>query len=89
MNRTRCLIALILLLLFDRMAFAEANLTVELSGVSGEQRDNVLLMLSIEQQKSHPDINIGRIRRLHAKAPETPLNSTVRSTRALRCPSAR
>ncbi len=52
------------------VALAQPNLTVLVEGVSGKERENVLLMLSIEQQKVHPDLSDGRIRRLHAKAVE-------------------
>lgn len=48
--------------------FAQPSVTVEVSGVSGAERDNVMLLLSIEQQKAHPDLSAGRIQRLHAKA---------------------
>lgn len=49
-------------------AYASPDVTVVVSGVSGEERQNVLLILSIEQQKAHPDLGEGRIRRLHTLA---------------------
>jgi translocation and assembly module TamA len=70
MNRTLPPVALLLLILASGTLSAQPNLTVEVSGVSGAERDNVLLMLSIEQQKTHPDLSDGRIRRLHARSPE-------------------
>lgn len=70
MNRTLHLVALLLLGLASGTLSAQPNLTVEVSGISGEEHDNVLLILSIEQQKGHPDLSDGRIRRLHARAPE-------------------
>jgi len=41
---------------------------VEIVGLSAELETNVRLFLSIEQQKGHPLLSIGRIRRLHVKA---------------------
>lgn len=63
--------ALFVLLWFSHIeAFAQPNVTVELSGISGEELENVQLLLSIEQQKAHPDLSDGRIQRLHARAIE-------------------
>ena len=68
MNRTLRWSLFLLLWLAHSAAFARPDVTVEVSGVSGEERDNVMLLLSIEQQKAHPDLSDGRIRRLHTKA---------------------
>lgn len=68
MRRTVRWISVVLLWLVPTGAFAQPNVTVEVSGVSGEERDNVMLLLSIEKQKSHPDLSDGRIQRLHTKA---------------------
>ncbi len=64
------LLCLFILLWFAPTAFSQPDITVEVSGVSGEERENVLLLLSIEQQKAHPDLTDGRIQRLHTKAVE-------------------
>jgi len=45
-----------------------APVLVEIEGVDKQLETNVLLFLSIEQQKSHPLMSDGRIRRLHQKA---------------------
>jgi len=41
---------------------------IEIEGVDKQLETNILLFLSIEQQKSHPLMSDGRIRRLHQKA---------------------
>lgn len=41
---------------------------VAVEGVRGEMLRNVLAYLSLEQQKSHPNLTDGRIQRLHKKA---------------------
>jgi len=70
MNRTLAWIVIVLLGLMPSAAPAALNITVDVSGVSGEELDNVMLLLSIEQQKSYPELGEGRLRRLHAKAPQ-------------------
>lgn len=57
-----------ILMLVTASSYAATNVTVEVSGVSGKELENVLLMLSIEQQKNHPVLSEGRIRRLHTLA---------------------
>ncbi len=47
---------------------AQPTVIVEIEGVDKQLETNVLLFLSIEQQKSHPLMSDGRIRRLHQKA---------------------
>jgi len=47
---------------------AEAGVQVTVEGVSGPMLKNVLAYLSIEQQKNHPDLSEGLIRKLHERA---------------------
>ena len=51
-------------------AVAQVTVNVDVKGISGALLDNVKLFLSIEQQKDHPLLSEGRIRRLHSKAPQ-------------------
>ncbi len=51
MNYIRFCMCLLLLCFHHTVGLAQPALTIEVSGVSGEQLDNVKLMLSIEQQK--------------------------------------
>jgi translocation and assembly module TamA len=43
---------------------------IEIEGLNSQLETNVRLFLSIEQQKGHPLLSVGRIRRLHIKATE-------------------
>ena len=45
------------------------TLNVELRGISGAEKDNVLAYLKIETEKNRTDLTPLRIRRLHAQAP--------------------
>lgn len=63
-------IVIVLVLVAPMAANAQSSVTVEVSGVSGEELDNVLLLLSIEQNKSRPDLSDAWIQRLHSKAPQ-------------------
>jgi len=63
-------IVFVLLVLASVGASAESSVTVEVSGVSGEELDNVMLLLSIEQNKSNQELSDAWIKRLHRKAPE-------------------
>lgn len=63
----RILIALALCF-FSSTPCAQTAVNVEISGIDKMLEDNVRLYLSIEQQKNHPLINDGRLRRLHKKA---------------------
>ena len=47
---------------------AQTVVNVEISGIDEILEENVRLYLSIEQQKNHPLISDGRLRRLHKKA---------------------
>jgi translocation and assembly module TamA len=54
--------------LFSASLCAQTAVNVEISGLDKTLEDNVRLYLSIEQQKNHPLISDGRLRRLHKKA---------------------
>jgi len=63
------LIALMIVtLLTTRPVVAQTVVTVQVVGVNKQLETNILLFLSIEQQKAHPLMSDGRIRRLHRKA---------------------
>ena len=62
------LAALLLLALLPLQLRAQPVVEVEISGVDDRLESNILLFLSIEQQKTHPLMSDGRIRRLHEKA---------------------
>lgn len=49
---------------------AQADVIVEVEGVSGEQRDNVLAFLGIQQYRNRPDLGEAMVRRLHERAPK-------------------
>ena len=61
-------ILLTIIICASQFVFAGTSITVEVNGIEGDLKDNVLATLSIEQQKDHPDLNEGRISRLHIKA---------------------
>jgi translocation and assembly module TamA len=46
------------------------SLTVEIAGITGPEKDNVLAYLKIEKEKNRTDLTPTRIRRLHARAPQ-------------------
>jgi translocation and assembly module TamA len=66
----RALIALLplLLLAWSASVCAASAIEVAIAGVDGAPRDNVLLFLSIQQQKNLPELSESRIRLLHALA---------------------
>lgn len=64
------LIAALVLSLSLPTATAAPSLDVEISGVEKPLLENIKLLLTIEQQKTHPQLSEGRIRRLHEKAAE-------------------
>jgi len=64
----RSLVVILLPLCFSTLAFGAIQLDVIVDGVEGEIKNNILSYLSIEQQKSHPNLTEGRIYRLHQKA---------------------
>jgi len=70
MSLTLRWIVFVLLLVASVEVSARSGVTVEVSGLSGEERENVMLLLSIEQDKSHQELSDAWIRRLHRKAPQ-------------------
>ena len=68
----KCLIRFILAALgaclFTAPAGAQTPVSVEITGIDKLLETNVRLFLSIEQQKDHPLITEGRLKRLHKKA---------------------
>lgn len=69
MSRLLPTIGLALLLwLWSAATYAQPPLEVKVEGITGPALENVKILLSIEQQRSHPDLTEGRIRRLHRKA---------------------
>ena len=66
----RARIALLpLLLLWSAAVYAASAIEVDIEGLDDAMRDNVLLFLSIQQQKNLPDLSENRVRLLHALAP--------------------
>jgi translocation and assembly module TamA len=61
-------VLLFAVVLLPGQAWAQPVVDVEVKGVNDQLRTNILLFLSIEQQKNHPLLSDGRIRRLHEKA---------------------
>ena len=62
---------LVLLLLgafFSTQSWAQPLVKVDIQGIGTELETNVRLFLSIEQQREHPLMSDGRIRRLHQNA---------------------
>ncbi len=55
---------------FSPIASAQVPVSVEITGINQTLETNVRLLLSIEQQKDHPLITVGRLQRLHQKAIE-------------------
>ncbi len=54
---------------FSPMLVAQMNIAIDITGVEGTLENNIRLFLSLEQQKKHPLMSEGRLRRLHKKAP--------------------
>jgi len=46
------------------------NLGIELTGLEGDMRKNALAHLQIYQEREQPQLRVGRLRRLHQRAPE-------------------
>jgi translocation and assembly module TamA len=64
-------LALALLIgLVSPMLFAQMTIDIDVSGVDKILENNIRLFLSLEQQKKHPLMSEGRLRRLHKKAPK-------------------
>ena len=51
-------------------AWADARVKIEVEGIDGDLRRNVIASLSLEDARDDKDLNEERIRRLHAKAEE-------------------
>ncbi len=56
--------------LFSPMLLAQMDIDIGVSGVDKILENNIRLFLSLEQQKKHPLMSEGRLRRLHKKAPK-------------------
>ena len=65
----RVLVALLPLLLWSSAAYPASRIEVHVEGVNEAMRDNVLLFLSIQQQRNLPDLSESRVRLLHTLAP--------------------
>lgn len=59
---------LLVSLIIPLISLAAPLVEVVVTGIEGAESDNVLQHLTINQQKDHPDLTEGRIRRLHVKA---------------------
>lgn len=59
----------LLLCLLSPVSSAQLTIDIDITGVEKTLEDNVRLFLSLEQQKEHPLMSEGRLRRLHKKAP--------------------
>ena len=70
MYKTQRMLLALLAMFFSTALFAQAIIDIEISGVEKPLKDNILLFLSIEQQKDQQLMNEGRLRRLHDKAPQ-------------------
>ena len=68
--QTAAWLLLLLACFYSDVLFAQVNVGIEVRGVSAELETNVRLFLSIEQQKNHPLLSEGRLRRLHKSAPK-------------------
>ena len=60
---------MLLVFFYSNLLQAQVNVSVQINGVSAEVESNIRLFLSLEQQKDHPLLNEGRLRRLHKSAP--------------------
>ena len=70
MHKTQRLLLALAAFVFATTLHAQANVTVEISGIDKTLEGNVRLFLSIEQQKDYASISEGRLRRLNKKAPQ-------------------
>jgi translocation and assembly module TamA len=62
--------ALCALLICGQSRAQQPVVKIEIEGLNSQLETNVRLFLSLEQQKEHPLLSIGRIQRLHIKATE-------------------
>ena len=70
MYKTQRMLLALLAIFFSTTMFAQTTIDIEISGVDKPLKDNILLFLSVEQQKNEPLMSEGRLRRLHQKAPQ-------------------
>jgi len=70
MYKTQRSLLALLAIFFSTTLFAQTIIDIEISGVDKPLKDNILLFLSVEQQKGQQQMNEGRLRRLHNKAPQ-------------------
>lgn len=63
-------ILLILCLLSLAEPAMAISVTVEVDGIKGPEKENVLAYLKIEKEKTRTDLTPSRVRRLHARAPQ-------------------
>ena len=67
MCNTRRLLLGLWLCFCSSALYAQVTVEVIISGVEAKLEENIRLFLSIEQQKEHPLMSEGRLRRLHKK----------------------
>ena len=65
----RCVVGALLFLCLLMPVGAALDVEVQITGVEDEQLANVRSFLSIEQQRTDPSLDEGRLRRYHQKAP--------------------
>lgn len=70
MYKTPLWLLTLLTCLYSVTLFAQTSVDVQISGINQTLETNVRLFLSIEQQKNHPLLSEGRLRRLHKIAPQ-------------------
>ena len=70
MHKIRLILLALLTSFFTTALFAQTSVNIEINGIDKLLENNVRLYLSIEQQKKHPLLSEGRLRRLHKKAPQ-------------------
>ena len=67
LNSCRALLILASII-YSTALWAQTDVEIEISGIDEKLEKNVRLFLSLEQQKDHPLMSEGRMRRLHRKA---------------------
>lgn len=75
MYKMRSLLLMLLTCFYTGVSFAQISVNIEIQGLNDELKNNVLLLLSIEQQKDHPLLSEDRIYQLHRKAPQEIANA--------------
>ena len=68
MHKSQQMLLTLLALFYSTVLLAQSNTAIVIHGIDKEIEVNVRLFLSIEQQKNHPLMSEGRLRRLHEKA---------------------